>query len=149
MADYQAISQALRSFYITAWDALSNGFPSATHMCPDNNPDWTEPKDSNGRPETWWRLIVEPALNDQVTFGVPTGGHYERAGSLLVEFLSPVNIGTSEIEGLLDSSSNILRGQTTASVYISNPRVIRVGVIEELYYKCNIEATWRHFEVAA
>jgi hypothetical protein len=148
MADGQAIAQALRSLFITAWDALSNGFPSATHLCPDNNPDWSEPKDSNGRPETWLRLTVEPATNDQVTFGVPTGGRYDRMGSFIVEILAPVNTGTSEIEGLIDSATVILRGQETSGIRIFNPRPVRVGIVEDVYYKMNVEATWQHFETA-
>ena len=84
-----------------------------------------------------------------MTFGVPTGGYYDRAGSFIVEFLSPVNTGTSEIEGLVDSASSILRGQETSDITVSDPRPVRVGIVEDVYFKYNVEATWRHFEAAA
>jgi hypothetical protein len=149
MSDYQQIAQDTRSFFITNWDALSNGVPSSTHLQPDNDPEWKPPVDSNGDPEPWIRVVVEPADFDQSTFGAPSGGKYVFLGSFIVEVFVSSGSGTYTLDSLLDDAINVLRGKTTNGIFISDPRPVRVGLVDEIFFKYNVEATLRHFETAA
>lgn len=148
MSDFQQVASDVRGYFMTSWDALSNGVPTSTHAQPENDSEWKPPVDSNGEPEHWIRMTVEPADYDQGTFGAPTGGKYTFLGSFIVEIFAPIGSGSNTLDALVSDAQSILRGQKPNDIWITDPRPVLVGVVDDVFYKKNVEATLRHFETA-
>ena len=139
------ITNALRSAFRTDWTALANGVPVA----PDNNPNFKPPVDSNGDPLPWLRLTIEPAIEDQNTMGVLTGGKYLIEGNVIVEVFVSLDSGTGKAYGYVDDIVTILRGKNISDIHMLDVNIIRVGDIDGIWFKVNVAVLWRHFELAA
>lgn len=152
MADFGATADAIRTAFNSGWTALSNGVVSLPDNLfnADEYPPGTPfpPVDGDGNPTSWIRPLMTPALMDRSTMG-GTGGKYLSEGIVVIEIFTPLNRGPGEAEDLCDDAIGILRNMNTNNVRVDDPHPIRVGIVDETYYKYNVEAKWLHFDVAA
>lgn len=139
------VTQALRNDFRTDWTALANGVPVAG----DNNPNFQPPVDSNGDPEPWLRLTIQPFAQEQDTMGALVGGFYAHLGQTVVEIFVPLGEGSGRAHGFVDDVVSILRGQSISNVQMLDVDIIRVGDIDGVWFKLNVSVQWRYSEVAA
>jgi hypothetical protein len=100
----------------------------------------------NGDPEQWVRINIELAADDQSTYGKPTGARFEMLGDVIVECFSPSGLGPGQIENLVDDVRTALRNESTSTIDIYDMRSVPVFLVDDIYLKSVVEASWRQFD---
>lgn len=103
-ADY---IEAILQHWKTNWETLHPADPED----PDHIP-WKTRNESSDAEAGWVRIVVNPSLERQSSFGGEAGSRWSTVGNIAVQIFTPVNAGDGARAALADDVRTVLRGKS-------------------------------------
>ena len=138
------ISEMLTHFS-TEWASGGN----TEEIADDNDPDYDPPNDANGNPLPWLRHTIEPAFSEQESMGPIAGGIYKEDGNSLIEIFVPLGDGIDDAKSLAQKVAVIMRGKKLTTVWLRAPFAVRVGQVDDTWWKYVVETPYTLFGTAS
>ena len=143
--DVSAYISELLTHFSTGWASGGN----TEEIADDNDPDYDPPNDANGNPLPWLRHTIEPAFSDQKSMGPLSGGVYQEDGTSLIEVFVPLGDGIDDAKALAQKVTVIMRGKKLTTVWLRAPFVVRVGQVDDTWWKYIVETPYLLFGAAS
>jgi hypothetical protein len=135
--------EAILQHWEDGWEALHPADPED----PDHVP-WFTRNESSDTAESWVRIVVNPSLERQSSFGGEAGSRWTTVGNIAVQIYVPVNAGDGVRAELADDVRTVLRGK---SIYAPNePEPVSTfgasttdPVVESAWNTCTVVVRYR------
>ena len=143
--DFDSYVDEILDHFSTQWSVGGN----TEEIADDNDPDYDPPNDANGNPLPWLRHTIEPAFSEQATMGPTTNGVYKEDGNSLIEVFVPLGDKIDNAKTLAQKVAVIMRGVKLTTVWLQAPFVVRVGQVDDTWWKYVVETPYMILGTAA